>query len=119
MESNWILWRQDMRNGGNKTSSNLVRIHFGGLMFSLTRERDGVGDSGPMSRIIWEEDGELKYEDGGRPRVGVQIIVGSYIARTMQHQDYWHTTTITEILEERDDYARFKTGNSIYVWKNS
>lgn len=87
------------------------------MPYSLNRIRDGVGDSGQMSRALWKEDGEVKSEENAKPRVGVQMIVGSHFARTMQHQDYWHTTTITEILEEHDDYVKFKTGNSVYEWK--
>lgn len=88
-------------------------------MYSLTRERDVAGDSGPMSRAVWEENDKTKTEDDAKPRVGVQMIVGTYFARTMDNQDFWHTTTITEIIEERDDYVKFKTGNSTYEWRSS
>ena len=87
------------------------------MRYSLERRRDGAGDSGPMSRALWEEDGEVKSEDNARPRVGVQMVVGSYTARTMQHQDYWHTTTITEIVEDNENEVVFETGNSTYIWK--
>ncbi len=86
-------------------------------MFKLNRVRDGVGDSGAMSRALWDEAGEVKTEENARPRVGVQMIVGSHFARTMEAQDFWHTTTITEILEEKEDYVKFRTGNSTYEWK--
>lgn len=86
-------------------------------MFSLVRERDGAGDSGSMSRALWEENGELKIEESAKPRVGVQMVVGSMTARTMQWQDWWQTTTITEILEEQENYVKFKTGNSVYEWR--
>jgi hypothetical protein len=50
------------------------------------------------------------------------MIVGSPYARTYSRQDWWQTTPITEILEERieedgTEYVRFKTGNSEYEWK--
>ena len=86
-------------------------------MYTLTRLKDGEGDGGPMSQVIYEKDGKAIVEEDGRPRVGVQMKVGSYIARTMQWQDWWQTTFITEILEEREDYIKFKTGNSVYEWK--
>jgi hypothetical protein len=49
------------------------------------------------------------------------MIVGSHYGRTYSAQDWWQTTTITEILEERTKengtkYVRFKTGNSEYEW---
>lgn len=42
---------------------------------------------------------------------------------TMLDQDWWQTTWVTEILEERTEedgteYVRFKTGNSEYEWKS-
>jgi hypothetical protein len=44
--------------------------------------------------------------------------VGSGYARTMQHQDWWQTTLIKEILEESENYVKFKThSGSIYEWK--
>jgi hypothetical protein len=86
-------------------------------MYSLRRESDGAGDSGPVSLLLWEEDGELKTESDGKPRVGVAIQVGSLTARSYQYQDYWQTTYITEILEEKENYVRFKTTNSIYEWR--
>ena len=86
-------------------------------MYILTRERDGAGDSGSVSDIFYEENDEVKREHNARPRVGVQIQVGSRTARTMSWQDYWHTTFITEILVDEENYVKFKTGNSIYEWK--
>lgn len=71
-----------------------------------------------MSMALWEcEDGSIDTEHEARPRVGVAMRVGSIYARTMQSQDWWQTTYITEILEERDDFVRFKTTNSIYEWR--
>ena len=86
-------------------------------MFSLRRESDGEGDSGGMSTAMWLEGDEVKAEHNARPRVGVAIRVGAIGARTYQFQDWWQTTLITEILEEREDYVRFRTTNSIYEWR--
>jgi hypothetical protein len=86
-------------------------------MPSMYRESDGAGDTGSVSLAIWEEDGELKHEHGAKPRVGVQMQVGSVTARTYASQDYWQTTTITEILEESETRVKFKTGNSVYIWE--
>lgn len=87
-------------------------------MYSLYRE-DGNGDSGGISIALWEENGELKVEHDARPRVGVCIQVGAAYARTMQWQDWWQTSYITEILDEKEDYIKFKTKNSIYEWKKA
>lgn len=94
------------------------------MRYSLVRERDGAGDSGSMSLAITPnggQDGGHLYEDNQRPKVGVVMRVGSPYGRSYSGQDYWQTTAITEILEDRVDengfeYVKFKTGNSIYEW---
>ena len=94
------------------------------MAYSLRRTRDGAGDSGLMSMALWpapESESGVTTEDNARPRVGVAMRVGSHYARSYSHQDWWQTTVITEILEERTEedgteYVRFKTGNSEYEW---
>lgn len=89
-------------------------------MYALRRESDGGGDSGGMSLALWiGEDGQVQEQYNARPKVGVCIRVGSVYARTYQSQDWWQTSFITEILEERDNYVRFRTGNSVYEWSCS
>lgn len=89
-------------------------------MYSLRRESDNQGDSGGMSMAMWfDEHGEVQCQHNARPKVGVCIRVGSVYARTYQSQDWWQTSFITEILEEREDYVRFCTGNSVYKWSCS
>lgn len=86
-------------------------------MAQLRRISDGKGDVGARSEAIaWNPDGRFKKIVGRRPVVGCSMLVGSVIARTYDSQDYWMTTVITEILEEREDYVRFKTENSEYEW---
>jgi hypothetical protein len=99
------------------------------MRYSLYRTRDGAGDSGPMSDAvtpIWDDNGKLVdkiVEQNARPKVGAAMVVGSPYARTYSRQDWWQTTPITEILDEwideetGDDCVRFKTGNSVYIWK--
>ena len=93
------------------------------MAFHLRRTRDGIGDSGPRSEaIVWKEDGTFDRVISYQPTIGCSMLVGSVTARSYQRQDYWLTTTVTEILEEihNDDtcYVRFKTGNSEYEWWN-
>jgi len=86
-------------------------------MARLRRVSDGAGDMGARSEAIaWNEDRTFKEIVGRRPVVGCSMLVGSVTARTYQHQDYWLTTVVTEILEEREDYVKFKTENSEYEW---
>jgi len=93
------------------------------MSFHLRRTRDGEGDSGARSEAIeWNEDGTFKRIYCYTPTLGCSMLVGAMSARSYSGQDYWLTTTITEILEEinSDDvhYVRFKTGNSEYEWWN-
>jgi hypothetical protein len=90
-------------------------------MARLRRVSDGAGDEGACSDAIsWNEDGTFKEIVGNRPTVGCSILVGSIIARSYSNQDYWLTTPVTEILEEKMEndllYVKFKTENSIYEW---
>ena len=87
------------------------------MTYSLRRERDGAGDSGPASTIYWIEDNKIKHENFAKPRVGCVVEVGSLTGRSYAAQDYWRTTMITEILEETESRVRFKTKNSTYVWE--
>lgn len=89
-------------------------------MYSLKRESDGAGDAGGMSMALWlDEQDEVQYQHNARPKVGVAMRVGSVYARTYQAQDWWQTSTITEILEDTETLVRFRTGNSVYEWSCS
>lgn len=86
-------------------------------MARIRRESDGTTESGARSEAIsWNEDGTFKEVVGHRPMVGCSMLVGSTTARSYSAQDYWLTTVVTEILEEREDYVKFRTLNSIYEW---
>lgn len=93
------------------------------MTYSLTRTKDGAGDSGPMSCAVFcNENGKPELIENARPFVGAVMIVGTFITRSYAAQDYWQTTPVTEILEEHtddegDQWVRFKTQNSEYVWK--
>lgn len=86
-------------------------------MARLIRISDGKGDQGSRSEaIMWNEDGTIKEVVSNRPVVGCSILVGSVTARSYSAKDYWLTTEVVEILEEREDYVKFKTTNSEYEW---
>jgi len=85
------------------------------MAYSLYRE-DCCGDSGSVSEILDRESyTPIKGED--RPRVGCGVRVGSLNARTYQAQDWWQTSPVLEILEERENYIKFRTRSSVYEWK--
>ena len=59
------------------------------MTYSLTRTRDGAGDSGPMSSaIFYNENGEPERIENSRPFVGAVMIVGTYMAGLFSAQDY-------------------------------
>lgn len=98
------------------------------MRYSLRRTRDGAGDSGMMSLALiptYDQDtGEIvdvERKEDARPQIGASMRVGSHYARTFG-QDWWQTTLITAILEERKtdegEYVKFKTGNSTYEWES-
>lgn len=86
------------------------------MPYRLWCEEKGVGDSGPMCQILDPNNDYTPIPNETRPRVGCGVRVGSYIARTFSAQDWWQTSPISEILEERDDYIKFRTRNSVYEW---
>ncbi len=90
-------------------------------MARLVRVGDGEGHYGSMiESIAWNEEGTLKEITGSVPTVGESMRVGSPFAGTYSTRDWWMTTEITEILEEKKneegklEYVKFKTGNSVY-----
>ena len=86
-------------------------------MAVLKRISDGAGDAGVRSDCIaWNDDGTVKEVIGCKPTIGCSMLVGSATARSYTDRDYWLTTVVTEILEDRGDYVKFKTENSVYEW---
>jgi hypothetical protein len=67
-----------------------------------------------VEAIEWTEEGKFKGVKDNKPVVGCSLLVGSVSARSYSNQDYWLTTVVTEIVQERDDYIEFKTENSKY-----
>jgi len=58
--------------------------------------------------IEFNDDGRFKekYDDIGLNRSLIMSPFSDYFT--------WQTTTVTEILEQRDEYVKFKTTNSVY-----
>ena len=77
--------------------------------WKLVRERDGLTKhSKDIKWLEWNEDGTYK-NNHPLPAPGLSLIMSPF------NQSFtWQTTPITEIIEERDDYIKFKTQNSNY-----
>ena len=78
--------------------------------YKLVRERDKiVKESARVLWMEWNEDGTFKqkYDE---PAVGRSLLMSPF------NQFFtWQTTEITEILESRENFVKFKTKNSEYV----
>jgi len=81
--------------------------------WKLVREHDGLTQqSKDIKWLEWNEEGKVR-QDCSEPAVGRSLLMSPF-------NDYftWMTTDITEILEERDNYVKFRTRNSNYeLWK--
>jgi hypothetical protein len=81
--------------------------------WKLVRERDGLTKQ--SKEVVWvefNEEGKFKSKHD-EPAVDRSLIMSPF------NQFFtWQTTTITEIVEEREDYIKFNTRNSVYeLWK--
>ena len=81
--------------------------------WKLVREGDGLTKhSVDVIWIEWDEDGTFKEKHD-------TFAIGRSLLMSPFNQFFtWQTTPITEIVEEKDDYIKFKTQNSNYkLWK--
>lgn len=77
--------------------------------YKLVRERDGLTKT--SKEIKWLEFNE----DGTYKGVDDEIAVNrSLIMSPFNDFFTWQTTSVTEIVEQRDDYIKFRTENSLY-----
>ena len=111
-----ILLTQD-ENGNLKMDDEMGKLFMEDLFaqypYKLVRERDGLTHYGrEMGWIEWGYNGRFS-ELHNKPQVGLSCILDPHrISFT------WLTTSITEIVEEQEDYIKFKTRNSTYtLWR--
>jgi len=77
--------------------------------WKLVRERDNLTkQSKEIKWLEWNEDGSFK-EQFEEVAIGRSLLMSPF-----NHSFTWQTTTITEIVEQREDYIKFKTENSNY-----
>ena len=83
------------------------------INWKLVRERDGLTkESEKVTWIEWTDEGRFKSRHD-KPSVGYSLIMSPFNSYFT-----WQTTPVTEIIEERDDYIKFNTQNSVYeLWK--
>jgi len=78
--------------------------------WKLVRERDGLTKQ--SEKVMW-----IEFDDYGRfkdqhKEIGLNR---SLIMSPFNDFFTWQTTTVTEILEQTDEYVKFKTTNSVYT----
>ena len=77
--------------------------------YKLVRERDGLTKT--SVNVKWLEFGE----DGRYKADFSQIAVGRSLLMSPFGPSFtWQTTPVTEIVEQREDYLKFNTENSVY-----
>jgi len=98
-------------NGNLHLADEMANLFFEdrGKNWKLVRERDGLTHYSSKFRWIeWNEDRRFRadHED---------VAIGRSLMLDPHRMSYtWLTTVVTEIIEERIDYIKFKTSNSIY-----
>jgi hypothetical protein len=78
--------------------------------WKLVRENDGlIKQSEKVMWIEFNSDGRFKerYDEIGLNRSLIMSPFNDFFT--------WQTTTVNEILEQTDEYVKFKTNNSIYT----
>jgi hypothetical protein len=98
-------------DGTLKMDDEMGKLLFGGheMNWKLVRERDGLTKQ--SEEVMWLEfnkNGTFKSKHK-TPAVGRSLIMSPF-----NEFFIWQTTTITEIVEQRDNYIKFKTENSNY-----
>ena len=77
--------------------------------WKLVRERDGLTKhSVDVMWLEWNEEGRFK-EKHTEPAVGRSLLMSPF-----NEFFTWQTTSVTELVEQREDYIKFHTGNSKY-----
>ena len=77
--------------------------------YKLVRERDGLTKQ--SKDIKWLEFGEDRRYKADYP----EVAVGRSLIMSPFNQFFtWQTTPVTEIVEQREDYIKFNTENSLY-----
>ena len=99
----------------SKLNQIKIPVDIKGYSWKLVRERDGLTNQ--SKEVLW-----LDFDDEGRfktkhdkPEIGLSLLMSPFTQFFT-----WQTTPITEIVEKREDYIKFKTQNSNYeLWKLS
>jgi hypothetical protein len=105
-----VMLTQD-EDGNLKMTEEFQELIYGDskMNWKLVRERDGLTkQSNDVMWLEFNEEGRFKAKHD-KPAVGLSLIMSPF-----NNYFTWQTTTITEIVEEKEEYIKFKTLNSNY-----
>jgi len=93
----------------NETQAELLGLSQTDLSWKLVREHDKLtNQSKEVIWLEWDENGRYKAKHT-EPAVGRSLLMSPF------NEFYtWQTTEITEIVEQKEDYIKFNTKNSVY-----
>ena len=93
----------------SKKQAELLGLIDDKLNWRLVREGDGLNKkSKAIMWLEWNQDGTFNSKHD-EPAIGRSLIMSPF-----NHFFTWQTTIITELIEVKDDYIKFKTENSTY-----
>jgi len=86
-----------------------LNLDYSEIKYRLVRDRDKlVRESAKIIWLEWNEDRTFKSKHN-EPAIGRSLLMSPF------NESYtWQTTTIVEILEQKEGYLKFRTENSIY-----
>ena len=90
-----------------------IPVDIQGYNWKLVRERDNKTKYGySVAWIEWKENGMFGSVES-KPKIGLSCMLDPH-----PFNFTWLTTSITEIVEQKDDYIKFNTENSTYeLWQ--
>ena len=93
----------------SKNQAELLGLVDDKFNWRLVREGDGLNKkSKAIMWLEWNQDGTFNSKHD-EPSIGRSLIMSPF-----NHFFTWQTTIITELIEVKDDYIKFKTENSTY-----
>jgi hypothetical protein len=107
-----ILVHQD-ENGNLKMDDEMGKLLFGDpnthMKYKLVREHDGLTHHAhEIGWIEWNDSGIFKEKHN-------ELAIGRSLILDPHRMSFtWLTTSVTEIVEQQDNYIKFKTKNSNY-----
>jgi len=104
-----VLLNMD-ENGNLTMDESFLELMGMGKNWKLVREHDNLTNySKEVMWIEWNEDGRFKSKHD-TIQIGRSLIMSPF-----NEAFTWQTTDVTEIIEQKENYIKFKTKNSTYT----